>query len=147
LKITRPMRQDDLPAVLQIEKQVFSSPWPEDAFSSSDFGESWVICEDATLVGYIMYHNVIDESVIINLAVDPAYQRKGYGKELLENTLNQLTDRGFTHFYLDVRVSNQAALALYEGFGFQRVGLRKGYYTLPDEDAYVMAMIVKREVI
>jgi ribosomal-protein-alanine N-acetyltransferase len=94
-----------------------------------------------------MYHNVIDESVIINLAVDPAYQRKGYGKELLENTLNQLTDRGFTHFYLDVRVSNQAALALYEGFGFQRVGLRKGYYTLPDEDAYVMAMIVKREVI
>jgi ribosomal-protein-alanine N-acetyltransferase len=40
-------------------------------------------------------------------------------------------------------VSNLAALALYEGFGFQRVGLRKGYYTLPDEDAYVMAMIVK----
>ena len=137
------MRQDDLPAVLQIENQVFSTPWPEDDFSSTDFWEAWVICEDDTLVGYIMYHNVIDESVIINLAIDPAYQRKGYGKELLENTLNQLTDKGFTHFYLDVRVSNLAALTLYEEFGFQRVGLRKGYYTLPDEDAYVMAMIVK----
>ena len=137
------MRQDDLPAVLKIEHQVFSSPWPENAFTSTDFGESWVICEDATLVGYIMYHNVIDESVIINLAIDPAYQRQGYGKELLENTLHQLIDKGFTHFYLDVRVSNQAALALYEEFGFRRVGVRNGYYTLPDEDAYVMAMIVK----
>lgn len=138
MKHIRPMRQSDLPEVLRIENLVFSCPWPPEAFAEFEFAEPFVICEDETLVGYIMFHNVIDESVIINLAVDPAFQRQGYGEAILKQTLEQLVSRGYKRFFLDVRASNTAAQNLYEKYGFRRLGLRKMYYSHPDEDAILM---------
>lgn len=141
----RPMQESDLPEVLRIENLVFSCPWPPEAFAEFDFAEPYVICEDKTLVGYIMYHNVVDESVIINLAVDPAFQRRGYAEALLKQTLEQLISRGYQRFFLDVRVSNTAAQNLYSKYGFHRVGLRKNYYNKPDEDAILMVKTLTKE--
>ena len=138
----RSMQASDLPQVMRIEALTFSNPWPEDAFESSSFLDSYVICEDDILVGYVMYHNVIDESMMINFAVDPAYQKKGYGTALLKYTLDLLIEKKFRNFYLDVRASNLSAQSLYQKFGFKPVGRRKDYYTLPDEDAIVMAMSI-----
>lgn len=134
----RSMREADMQEVLRIERLCFSCPWPEEAFTPSAVIEAWVICRERLVAGYILYHSVLDESVIINFAVDPQFQRQGLGRELLERTLSMMSVRGVRNIFLDVRAANAAAQNLYLQEGFRPIGRRKGYYTLPDEDAIVM---------
>lgn len=139
----RPMRLEDLPAVMNIERQVFSLPWPPEAFNASILKDSWVICQGEELLGYIMYHNVLDESMIINFAIAPGHQRRGHGKHLLERTLDIMQQQDLKTFYLDVRASNVTAQRLYRLHGFEVLGRRKNYYSQPDEDAIVMVRHAK----
>ncbi len=145
MRTIRPLRQGDLDDVLRIENSSFSCPWPAEAFKEMPFTESFVICEDGRLAGYIMFHNVIDESVIINLAIDPDCRRRGFAEELLRDTLQGLIERGFNRFFLDVRASNLAAQNLYLKFGFAARGRRKAYYSQPDEDAIIMVKTIDGE--
>ncbi|HOZ00728.1 MAG TPA: ribosomal protein S18-alanine N-acetyltransferase [Candidatus Syntrophosphaera sp.] len=139
----RPMRSADLPAVIRIEQLAFSSPWPLEAFDDAILQDAWVICSAEDLLGYIMYHNVLDESMIINFAIDPAFRNQGHGTALLKETLDIMVAKGIRTFYLDVRASNATARKIYRGFGFEDIGVRKHYYSLPDEDAIVMAKHIK----
>ncbi|MBW6514354.1 MAG: ribosomal protein S18-alanine N-acetyltransferase [Candidatus Syntrophosphaera sp.] len=134
----RKMTNADLPDVLRIENLCFSTPWPEEAFELTPFTDAWVTCIESLLRGYIMYHTVLDESVIINFAIDPACQRQGLGTQLLGHTLEEMAGRSVRNFYLDVRVSNIAAQNLYHKFGFLPLGFRKNYYSAPEEDSVVM---------
>ncbi len=145
MPVIRPMQEYDLEAVQRIEQLSFSQPWPPEAFSPEKHLRAWVICEDDSLLGYIMYHSVLDESVIINFAIDPLHRRKGLGSRLLEETLGIMTHSGTRTFFLDVRRSNAEAQSLYGKYGFHPLGYRKNYYSLPDEDALVMVKCLDGE--
>lgn len=94
------------------------------------------------LVGYIGSMSVLDELSINNFAVLPACKRQGIGSRLMQELLEQSRKRGIQRIWLEVRVSNEAALRLYEQFGFEEVALRKNYYTEPVEDALLMQLVL-----
>ncbi len=143
--VIRPMAAADLPSILRIENRVFSPPWPQEAFREFNHSRSWVLCAEETLLGYIMYHVVPDEAIIVNFAIDPDFWRQGLGRLLLGQTLDWVKESGITKVYLDVRGSNLAARTLYQNFGFQPLGLRKNYYSDPREDALVMMLRLREQ--
>lgn len=140
MRITRTMQDTDLSLVIGIESRAFSHPWPPKAFEDVLTMRPWVLVVDGILVGYIFYHTVIDEAVILNFAIDPDLQGMGHGEHLLSTTLELLQKEGLTNFYLDVRQSNASAIALYNKYGFIPLGIRRNYYSDPVEDAIVMGM-------
>jgi ribosomal-protein-alanine N-acetyltransferase len=139
------LSQSDLPAVLEIETRAFCDPWPEAAFSADILQHAWILEVDDQLCGYIIYHLVLDEAIILNFAIDPDMRRQGHGTHLLSRTLSELEQSGYTRFYLDVRRSNRAAIQLYEKHGFMCLGIRKSYYNDPEEDAILMGKILTNQ--
>jgi [ribosomal protein S18]-alanine N-acetyltransferase len=131
----------DLPEIEEIEQRAYRTPWSRSMFAS-ELAKGTSVClgafEGDQLVGYIVNSRYVDAWHVMNVAVDPAYQRRGIATRLLER-LFELTDeddgRGYT---LEVRVSNREAIRLYEKLGFQRHGIRRGYYTDNREDALIM---------
>ena len=142
MQVIRAMQASDLDEVIRIETQVFHPPWPREAFLEAPCSYSWVICEDEVLQGYIIYHMVLDEGVILNFAIDPKFQHHGLGTRLLNETLNLLVANGIRMFFLDVRASNLIAQNLYRKFDFHPIGKRKNYYSEPIEDAIVMVKYI-----
>src|SRR5438552_1268147 len=138
----RPLAITDLNDIEAIEKRAYRTPWSRSMFAS-ELAKGTSIClgafEGERLVGYIVNSRYVDAWHVMNLAVDPEFQRRGIATRLLER-LFELTGgdpegRGYT---LEVRVSNEDAIRLYEKLGFERRGLRRGYYTDNREDAVVM---------
>jgi [ribosomal protein S18]-alanine N-acetyltransferase len=131
----------DLNEIEEIEQRAYRTPWSRSMFAS-ELAKGTSICLGAfdgdKLVGYIVNSRYVDAWHIMNVAVDPDYQRRGIATRLLER-LFELTvgddGRGYT---LEVRVSNRDAIRLYEKLGFERHGLRRGYYTDNREDALIM---------
>ena len=131
----------DLPEIEEIERRAYKTPWSRSMFAS-ELAKGTSIClgafEGDQLVGYIVNSRYVDAWHVMNVAVDPDYQRRGIATRLLER-LFELTDeddgRGYT---LEVRVSNREAIRLYEKLGFERHGIRRGYYTDNREDALIM---------
>jgi [ribosomal protein S18]-alanine N-acetyltransferase len=131
----------DLPEIEAIEQRAYRTPWSRSMFAS-ELAKGTSIClgafEGDQLVGYIVNSRYVDAWHVMNVAVDPEYQRRGIATRLLER-LFELTDeddgRGYT---LEVRVSNREAIRLYEKLGFERHGIRRGYYTDNREDALIM---------
>jgi ribosomal-protein-alanine N-acetyltransferase len=85
---------------------------------------------------------VLDEATLFNIAVDPAWQRQGLGRQLLEHLIGELEKRDVLTLWLEVRASNQPAIALYESLGFNEATIRRNYYptTHGREDAIIMAL-------
>ena len=132
---------NDLEAIEDIEQRAYPTPWSRAMFAS-ELAKPTSIClgafEGRELVGYIVNSRYVDAWHVMNVAVDPQRRRRGIATRLLER-LFELTDgderRGYT---LEVRVSNDAAIRLYEGLGFEPRGIRRGYYTDNREDALIM---------
>lgn len=141
----RSMTDDDLDAVYEIELASFSDPWIRDFFVEAMRQDAYVAVRDGKIVGYICAMRVEDECSIINLAVRPELRRQGIAEFMLRSLFNEVDSRGVRFCYLEVRAANQAALALYEKFGFTKVGRRRAYYRNPVEDAVVMAIDRKRD--
>jgi ribosomal-protein-alanine N-acetyltransferase len=97
---------------------------------------------DGTLAGYGVCRSAADEGEILNVAVAEAWRGRGAGHILVEAMLRHLAGRGAARVYLEVRASNAAAIGLYASLAFERVGIRRGYYARPREDAVVMAVTV-----
>lgn len=139
--VIRTMSERDSSAVWELEKKCFSVPWSEESIRAM-FSEKgyWNLTarDDGSLVGYIGMKAVLDEADITNVAVDPDRRRQGIGKMLLRELLAKAGDMGIRQIFLEVRVSNTAARALYEQAGFRTVDVRKNYYEKPKEDAYIM---------
>ena len=135
----RPVTTADLGAIAEIERAVFSDPWPASAFRSLLGPFAWVAADarDAP-AGYVFAHHTLDEGEILNLAVHPAHRRAGVGRALMEHVFDELGRNGVARVFLEVRESNQAGRVFYERLGFTPVGRRRGYYARPREDALVL---------
>jgi len=138
-----PMREEDLPAVMRVEIQVYSYPWTEGIFH--DCLRAGYYCQTlwraGEIVGYGVMSAAAGECHILNLCVHPRARRRGLGRTILHCLLAGGRSRNADTAFLEVRVSNRAALDLYAVEGFCEVGVRRGYYPLGKghEDAVVMA--------
>jgi len=161
-----PRRLEDVPTVGAIERMVFTRPWPVDAYNYEllENPKSYYLVArlkqpfpkaqrglraalrramigpdlDRSLLGYGGLWLVIDEAHICTLAVHPDWRRRSIGELLLVSLIEKAIELADCTVTLEVRVSNLAAQRLYEKYGFNRAGLRKGYYSDNNEDAYIM---------
>lgn len=133
----------DLDGILAVDQASFTNPWTREMFeweaAHSDVARVYVVrAGGAGVIAYCAGWIVFDELHINNLAVLPAWRRRGVGRALLEAVLAEARRLGAVRATLEVRASNQAARALYERAGFRPAGLRRGYYTNPVEDALIL---------
>jgi ribosomal-protein-alanine N-acetyltransferase len=137
----RVLELSDLTAIETIEQKAYPTPWSRSMFAS-ELAKPTSIClgafEGRELVGYVINSRYVDAWHVMNVAVDPDHQRRGVATALLERLFEVTQDderRGYT---LEVRVSNEDAIGLYEKLGFEARGIRRGYYTDNREDALIM---------
>lgn len=143
----RAMRVRDLDAVLEIETRAYSYPWTRGNFLDSlAAGYAAELLDDPVLgpLGYFVAAPGVDELHLLNLTVAPQHQGQGHGNELLD-ALQALAVRSrLASIWLEVRLSNERARALYRRRGFTEVGRRRAYYPAPGhrEDAVVMSLVL-----
>ena len=138
----------DLDGVIAIEVESFNNPttraWYEAELQRPDVCKVYVIrTENVPVAGFVAFWRVHDEMHINNLAIHPAMRERGLGRCLLRETLTAAHGLGVRRATLEVRRSNAPAQRLYEGAGFKLVGVRPNYYSLPVEDALVLAAPVE----
>lgn len=139
--VIRPMVEADISQVIGLEKEIFPDPWPksvfEEQFSSNEWS-SFVAESDGVITGYACFMVVSDEAHLTNIAVAKAFRRKSVAKRLLKPILDVVKEKGCEFILLEVRSSNNAAIAFYESLDFRELYKRPHYYRSPDEDALVM---------
>jgi ribosomal-protein-alanine N-acetyltransferase len=138
----RPMTFDDLPAVQQIERASFTTPWPPHAYRqelATNRLAHYLVAERAgEIVAYAGVWVMVDEAHVTTFAVHPGYRRQGIGERLLLALLGLSIERHAREATLEVRLSNLPARRLYEKYGFRPVGIRPRYYTDNGEDGLIM---------
>lgn len=137
----REMTAADLFVVADMERRLFSDPWSVDAFRGALHSNNQifiVLDDEGTIAGYCGMMCVPDEGQILNIAVDEPYRRHGLATELMKAMLGFGIENGMSLFTLEVRAGNTPAINLYRNCGFVPVGVRKGYYHHPTEDAILM---------
>lgn len=140
----RPLRVEDLPEVMAVEVRAYDFPWTDAVFRDClKAGYSlWVLEGDAGILGYGVLSAAAGEAHILNLCVAPEHQGAGYGRRLLNRLIDLARWHQVERVFLEVRPSNQAAIALYHRSGFCEIGHRPNYYPAGNgrrEDAVVMA--------
>lgn len=139
-----PFSPDDFERLFEIEQAAHLVPWSKGTLLNSQ-GDKYLnlkLTLDNQIIAFAISQIVLDEATLFNVAVDPAYQGKGYGKRLLSALFLQLKEKGVATVWLEVRESNPAR-KLYDSLGFNEVDIRKNYYPTPDggrENAVVMAL-------
>lgn len=138
-----PMSQDNLDDIIEIEKSAYGDHhWSKDSFYAElQNSLARYFCAfdiENNLIGYIGSWLVIDEAHITNLAVNPEHRGKGIGESLLVEVFKECYKNMVKYVTLEVRVSNVAAIGLYEKYLFKSLGIRKGYYQDNNEDASIM---------
>ena len=137
------LREEYIPQIARIERACFTDPWSESALRdelNSPLARYFVCTQGGQVLGYIGTRVVLDECQVANVAVSPSCRRQGVASFLMEAMLDFCRREGVRFVTLEVRLGNSAAQALYEKFGFQKTGIRPGYYQSPPEDALLMAL-------
>jgi ribosomal-protein-alanine N-acetyltransferase len=138
------MDEKDLPYVIEIENTSYPNPWHLSSFKGEienrPISNPYVIMYRPLekIIGYIIYWHIRNEVQISNIAISPEYRQMGVGEGILRKILVEMRHKGADFVFLEVRPSNLTARCLYEKIGFTILGLRKGYYRNPSEDAIVM---------
>jgi ribosomal-protein-alanine N-acetyltransferase len=130
----------DLPQVIAIERRAFPTPWSLAMFVlelSKPSGICLVALVEGRVVGYLVCSRYDVVWHVMNVAVDPEQRRRGIATAMLEQLFAQ-ADKPGEQYTLEVRTSNDPAIALYEQFGFESAGVRPGYYHDNKEDALIM---------
>ncbi len=133
----------DLAEIERIERESYATPWSRSMFAG-ELSKASSVClgalddDEETLVGYLIVSRYVDAWHVMNIAVDPARRRAGVAVAMLERLFELTVGDGRRGYTLEVRVSNQAAINLYQRLGFQPRGIRRGYYTDNREDALIM---------
>lgn len=138
-----PMAAEHLDRLEQLERMCFSRPWSKKMLAEELDNQcaAFLVAVEPEMekaVGYAGLLVVADEGYITNVAVDPSCRRQGVAAQLLQVFDNFAKGNHLAFLTLEVRPSNAAAIALYQGFGFEEVGRRKNYYDLPKEDALIL---------
>lgn len=119
-----------------------AADWSEAAIRNSLLAKESIALvsemQGGEILGCVFGVHISGEAEIQNLAVRPAYRRRGIAKELVRELLVEWVTQGVFKVFLEVRQSNSAAIKLYEGLGFRQIGRRKAYYSAPGEDALVL---------
>lgn len=140
--------ETDLDALLQLERSAHAYPWAPQVFEDL-FRSRYVACtiiEDRyqKKLGFTFVQSVADEASLLNIVVSPEHQGKGIGRHLLNHLIDELSaGKAVQNFFLEVRVTNFAAIALYLSCGFVEVGERRDYYEAKNgsrENALMMAL-------
>lgn len=140
----RLMMLEDIDAICEIEKILFSVPWSKESFEKEldkSYGLSYVAVKDNKVVAYIICWLIANEVHIGNIAVHPDYQRQKIGENLVQKVLSQSENSSWA--VLEVRRSNFKAQALYKKLGFKVFGVRRNYYSDNREDAILMSKIIQ----
>ena len=144
--IIRRMSAADIPFAAEIERLCFVHPWSEQSINEEMCKENSVFLmafEDETPIGYVGLSTILDEGYMGNLGVVEEYRRKGIGRALMNELINECKAMDSAFVTLEVRASNTPAVKLYESLGFTEAGRRKNYYKEPLEDAILMTLYFK----
>ncbi len=142
-----PMREADIPTVQAIERDIFTTPWPRNAYHrelASKNSAHYIVLrrEDgeggSEIIGYGGMWRMYDEAHVTTIGVRQELLHQGYGRVLFAALVQAAYDLGAKWVTLEVRASNDNAMRMYEAFGFKVIGRRRGYYTDNGEDAIVM---------
>ena len=137
----RRLQLRDLSAIEDIERTAYPTPWSRSMFAG-ELAKPSSIClgafEGERLIGYLIVSRYVDAWHVMNVAVATDHRRRGVASDLLGALFDRTREDGRRGYTLEVRVSNAGAITLYEGLGFERRGVRRGYYTDNREDALIM---------
>ncbi|MFK5987055.1 MAG: ribosomal protein S18-alanine N-acetyltransferase [Pseudomonadota bacterium] len=139
------MTQSDLPLIMEIENTEYDFPWSEgifrDCLSTINY-HGYLLKQQQELLGYAMISAAAAECHVLNICIKSSFQKQGHGKKLLNFLLGEAKKLKAKQIFLEVRASNKVAIALYQNYGFNELGIRRGYYPANNkrEDAYLFAM-------
>lgn len=146
--VIRPMTEEDINGVAEVEKECFASPWSEKSLSEElENGNAYFFVADINgeIAGYMGTISVFGECSVTNIAVREKHRNKGIASSLLQRAILNSIFLGDEFITLEVRKSNTPAISLYEKFGFSKMGERKNFYRSPTEDAYIYNKYLKGE--
>ncbi len=143
--IIRPATAQDIPGIVAVQLKIpQAAQWQASDYArlAEDAGGVLLVVEGTggEILGFAAAQRVADEAELQNLALDPEHQHRGIGQVLLHRVHCRLRAAGTKRVYLEVRPSNESALALYQSSGYTIVGRRQDYYPAPPEDALVLSM-------
>jgi len=133
--------EDDIERILEIERDSISPPWTHGALLGEIYRDDAffaVAAEGGDIIGFIILRGIADEGELFQIAVDKDARRRGAADMLMDAALDWARKNALRTIYLEVRKSNEAAIALYTKHGFKQTGRRKDYFTDPVEDATLM---------
>ncbi len=137
-----PMVSAELEDISRLEKLCFSLPWSRESLrlevEENKCARYFTVRTEGKVVGYGGMWLILDEAHITNIAVHPDYRNRGFGRLIMQTLMEEASRLGIERMTLEVRVSNCPAIHLYESMGFERGGIRKGYYSNNREDALIM---------
>lgn len=139
--VIRPMKEEDLKQIIEIENRNFAIPWSYESFQDALNNPDNIYLsasENGKIKGYIGLWRILDEGDITNVSVLEEAQNQGIASMLMKHVLKMAVERGIVACTLEVRVGNSKAIHIYKKFGFQEVGIRPGFYEKPREDAMIM---------
>lgn len=141
----RNMIESDLEAIASLENAVFSDAWTAKSLQDTYHqAQTFIVTAelDGKVAGYCIVYFVLDEGEIARVAVDNSCRRQGVGRSILEQVEKMCQAKGIIRLMLDVREGNDSARKFYQSLGFEEDGIRKNFYTLPEENAILMSKIV-----
>jgi ribosomal-protein-alanine N-acetyltransferase len=138
----RAMAEADVERVTEIEHASFSTPWKAQTFRTL-LGRSGAVLRvletpELAVAGYAVLWCILDQGELANIAIAPEMRSRGLGAFLLDRITEEARGRGVESLYLEVRVSNFRARAMYGSRGFEQIGVRRDYYEKPREDARIL---------
>ncbi|MDR0491715.1 MAG: ribosomal protein S18-alanine N-acetyltransferase [Oscillospiraceae bacterium] len=135
--------EDDMQRIIDIERDAISPPWTHGALLGEIYRDDSffsLVSDDGATLGFVILRHAADEGELLQIAVDKAARRNGAADALMDAALSWAKEKSLCAIYLEVRKTNEAAIALYEKHGFKQIGTRKDYFTDPIEDAAIMTV-------
>ena len=145
MPIFRNGTKEDIKQIAELEASIFSDAWTENGVRESfEQAQSFItVAEvDGRFAGYCIIYYVMEEAEIARIAISEEVRRQGVGNGLLHYTCECCKERQIERLLLDVRESNEGAIAFYKKYGFQTDGIRKNFYDMPKENAVLMSRIL-----
>lgn len=140
--VVREATEKDVPRIYDIGTRCFSDAWLEETVAgdlAKPHSTYWVAESNHKIVGYACFWFILDEAQLVNIGVDPEHRRRGVAERLLQKGIEEAVKREMKTLFLEVRMSNVGAQALYRKYGLQVVSVRKNVYTHSLEDGYIMS--------